>query len=37
MAVSSMLGHVNVVTTAIYWHVSIDRLREVIDKYHPRG
>ncbi len=36
-AVQEMLGHADLSTTQIYTHVSDRRLREVVDKRHPRG
>jgi integrase/recombinase XerD len=36
-AVQEMLGHANIRTTQIYTHVDATRLRQVIDKFHPRG
>jgi len=35
--VQELLGHRRLVTTEIYTHVSIGRLREVYDHAHPQG
>ncbi len=35
--VQELLGHENLVTTQIYTHVSVDRLKEVIQNAHPRS
>ena len=35
--VQELLGHANLVTTEIYTHVTMRRLREVYDKAHPHG
>jgi integrase/recombinase XerD len=32
-----MLGHADIATTEIYTHVSRKRLREVVERAHPRG
>ena len=36
-AVQAMLGHADLATTQIYTHVSGARLRETIERRHPRG
>ncbi len=36
-SLQEMLGHKNPATTEIYTHVSLERLKEVYDKTHPRG
>lgn len=36
-SVQEMLGHADIATTEIYTHVSRARLRELVERRHPRG
>jgi integrase/recombinase XerC len=36
-SVQQLLGHESLATTQIYTHLSIERLKETVDKMHPRS
>lgn len=36
-SVQQLLGHESLATTQVYTHVSIERLRDAVEKSHPRG
>jgi integrase/recombinase XerD len=36
-SVQAMLGHADLATTQVYTHVSRDRLRDTVERHHPRG
>jgi integrase/recombinase XerD len=36
-SVQTMLGHADISTTQVYTHVAQRRLRDTIDRHHPRG
>jgi integrase/recombinase XerD len=36
-SVQAMLGHADISTTQVYTHLSRKHLREIVEKFHPRG
>lgn len=37
LAIKEILGHENLSTTQIYTHVSVERLKELYKKAHPKS